>query len=86
MIAVGGIIGSIIFGILSDIFGRRAIIRITLLISCLSTIFIFSFCISFDYWYNFLIKDFNKNFKIIKEDPSFSNIISHLYAQNKIRI
>ena len=86
MIAVGGIIGSIIFGILSDIFGRRAIIRITLLIICLSTIFIFAFCISFDYWYNFLIKDFNENFKIIKEDPSFNNIISHLYAQNKIRI
>ena len=30
MVALGGIIGSLIFGFLSDIFGRRSIIRTTL--------------------------------------------------------
>ena len=38
MIAIGGVIGSFLFGFLSDIYGRRLIILITLLLSTIGTI------------------------------------------------
>ena len=85
MIGGGGILGSIFFGILSDIYGRRTIIRITLFISTIATFLIFGFCVIFDSWYIVFLKDFNKTYKIIGNDSSYNHILSYLYAQNKIR-
>ena len=42
MISVGGVIGSLLFGLLSDIYGRRTIIRTTLLIDTIYNWFIYN--------------------------------------------
>ena len=82
MLGVGGILGSIIFGLLSDILGRRLIIIITLGISTLTTLSIFGICCYFDYYYYFLLEEFNNKYKIIDVDSSYNNILSYIYAQN----
>ena len=85
MIGAGGIIGSIIFGFLSDIYGRRTIIRITLFIIAFSTIGIFIISFFLDCYYNYILNNFNTQYIINKEDPSYNNILSHLFAQNKVK-
>ena len=85
IMAVGGILGSLIFGILSDILGRRLIILVTLGISTLTTSGIFGMSFFFDYYYHFLLKEFNNNYKLIDIDASYNNILSNLYAQNIIK-
>jgi len=85
MIGFGGIIGSIIFGFLSDIYGRRTIIRITLFIITFSTIGIFIISFYLDCYYNYNLNNFNTQYIINKEDPSYNNILSHLFAQNKVK-
>ena len=85
MISIGGVIGSLLFGFLSDIYGRRTIIRTTLLISTISTISLYIITFFFDKYYINLLSRFNKEYKIVGEDPSYYNILSHLYAQEKIR-
>ena len=85
MISVGGVIGSLLFGFLSDIYGRRTIIRTTLLISTISTISLYIITFFFDKYYIKLLSRFNKEYKIVGEDPSYYNILSNLYAQEKIR-
>jgi hypothetical protein len=81
--AFGGILGSIVFGLLSDIYGRRTIIRITLLISTLATLALYGLCLLLDYFYYFSLKDFQNNNKIIGDD-SFKLIVSYVYAQTKV--
>ena len=51
MISLGGVIGSLLFGFLSDIYGRRTIIRTTLLISTISTISLYILTFFFDKYY-----------------------------------
>ena len=41
MIALGGIMGSIFFGYISDIYGRRSVIRLTLFIITITNIILF---------------------------------------------
>ena len=85
MISVGGIIGSLIFGFLSDIYGRRSTIRSTLFISTISTILLAIMSVFFDRYYTRLLNNFNKNIIIDKEDSTFQNIIGQLYAQDIVR-
>jgi len=85
MIGFGGLMGSFTFGLLSDVHGRRTIIRVTLFICTISTIGIFSICLYFDCYYNYLLNNFNSQYIINKEDPSYNNILSHLFAQNKVK-
>ena len=84
-IGAGGIIVSLIFGFLSDIYGRRTIIRITLFIIAFSTIGIFIISFFLDCYYNYILNNFNTQYIINKEDPSYNNILSHLFAQNKVK-
>ena len=51
VLAIGGIVGSLLFGFLSDIYGRRTIILITLLISTICTLTIFIFSLVLDNYY-----------------------------------
>ena len=85
MIGAGGIIGSLIFGLLSDIYGRRATIRILLFIITFSTIGIFVLSFYLDCYYNYNLNYFNTQYIINKKDPSYNNILSHLFAQNKVK-
>ena len=84
MIVLGTINGSILFGILSDIFGRRTIIRIALFISTISTMAIFGICTFLDIKYRTILKFFQENHIIKGEDYSYNNIISNLFAQKEI--
>ena len=83
MAAIGGILGSIIFGLLSDIYGRRTIIRITLFISTLATMALYGLCLLLDNSYYSSLNDFQNNNKIIGDD-SFKLIVSYVYAQTKV--
>ena len=85
MIAFGGIIGSLFFGFLSDIYGRRSTIRSTLCINTISTTLLAVMSICFDYYYQNSLNSFNEQYIIDKDDPSYQNILGHLYAQNLVR-
>ena len=76
MIAFGGVCGSFLFGILSDIYGRITIIRITLFISVIANIFIYTMCVIFNNFYNNLL-DYYKNVE------KFNDIVAYLLAQKK---
>ena len=85
MISFGGVIGSLAFGFLSDIYGRRSTIRSTLFIITITTSILASLSFYFDISYNKILENFQKNNNIVGQDPSFENILSQLYAQGKIR-
>ncbi len=86
MISVGGIIGSIIFGFLSDIYGRRSTIRSTLFIITITTSILALLSSFFDHYYIRILNEFNSNNTIKEEyDSSYQNIISQIYAQDIIR-
>ena len=85
MILLGGLIGSFLFGILADIYGRRIIILITLFIITLSLIFItiISYIIEKKYYYYLDI--FNKNYISNKNNTNY-DILSKLYAQTNTEL
>ena len=85
MISFGGIIGSLVFGFLSDMYGRRSTIRSTLFIITITSTFLALYGAYFDYYYIKSIEKFKKNNIIKGEDYSYENILSLLYAQGKIR-
>ena len=85
MISLGGVIGSLVFGFLSDIYGRRSTIRSTLFIITITTTFLAVISYLLDYYYEKILNEFNENNNIIGNDSSYQNIISQLYAQEKIR-
>ena len=85
MIAFGGTIGSVFFGFISDITGRRSTIRSTLFIITITTLFLVVYTGFFDYYYSKIIKEYNQNNVIEGNDYSYQNIIAELYAQEKIR-
>ena len=85
MISLGGIIGSICFGFLSDIYGRRSTIRSTLFIITVTSTILAFLSTYYDYYYKKALNEFNINNKTGAVDPSYHNIIAHLYAQEVIR-
>ena len=85
VISLGGVVGSLFFGYLSDIFGRRSTIRSTLLIITITTALLAVFSSFLDNYYHSIVKRFKENNSIVGEDDSYENIISELYAQERIR-
>ena len=84
MVAIGGIIGSFFFGFLSDIYGRRVIILITLLISTIGTFGIYLLCLHMDKYYESELSFFQEKCKS-EEIICSSELLPELYAQNKTR-
>ena len=84
VLGIGSIIGSFVFGFLSDIFGRRIIIIITLFISTIGTFGIYILSLMLDNYYlkelNFFQQKCESNEIICSSD-----ILPDLYAQQKIR-
>ena len=82
VLAIGGSLGSIFFGFLSDIFGRRLIILLTLLISTIGTFGIYFLCFLLDNYYEDELHKFQK--KCLSELISCEyDILPDLYAQGK---
>ena len=81
MIAIGGVIGSFLFGFLSDIYGRRLIILITLLLSTIGTIGICILSFSLDILYSNELKFYLEK---CSSNSFFCdvNIWPYYYAQN----
>ena len=82
IVALGGIIGSIIFGFLSDIYGRRLIILLTLFISFIGTLGIFLLSLYLDYYYRNELNSFKE--KCSSKEIICENILPDLYAQRKV--
>ena len=85
MIALGGIVGSIFFGYVSDLYGRRSVIRVTLFIITFTNIVLAVLSKSLDYYYYKIYEEYNEKNEISGADFSFPIIISQLYAQERIR-
>ena len=88
MVSIGGIIGSIVFGFLSDIFGRKFVIRLTLGIITLMTSLLTLFSYGMDNYCKMQYKDFDKNNKYMELDfdnKHYKEILKQLYVQEKVR-
>ena len=88
MVSFGGIIGSLVFGFLSDIFGRRFVIRITLFIITLITFLFSLFSYGIDNYYQLEQKKFeedNNNISLFENNLYYKNILKTLYVQEKVR-
>jgi len=85
MIAIGGVVGSVFFGYISDVYGRRSVIRLTLFIITITNIALAALSKTFDYYYDKIFYEFNEQNEISGNDFSFPKIISQLYAQERIR-
>ena len=88
MVSTGGIIGSIVFGFLSDIFGRRFVIRLTLGIITLMTFLFTFFSYGMDNYAKMEYKQFEKNNKYMETDidnKHYKDILKQLYVQEKVR-
>ena len=84
MVALGGIIGSFVFGFFSDIYGRRIIILITLFISTIATFGIYFLSLYIDIYYKDELNFFQKKC-LSKEILCSSEILPELYAQEQTR-
>ena len=84
MVALGGIIGSFIFGFLSDIYGRRIIILITLFVSTIATFCIYLLSLYIDFYYDSELDLFQKKC-LSKEIFCSGEILPELYAQGQTR-
>ena len=88
MVALGGIIGSLAFGFLSDIFGRRNIIRVTLLIITIMTLFFSAVSFGLDKYSENQYDKFDdlEEFKnLTLNNSNMRRIIKELYVQEKVR-
>ena len=85
MIALGGVVGSILFGYISDVYGRRSVIRLTLFIITITNIVLAVLSKTFDYYYYKIYQEFDEKNQILGYDFSFPIIVSQLYAQERIR-
>ena len=84
IITIGGIIGSLLFGFLSDIYGRKIIIQIALSISTISTFGIYLLSLSLDLYFEKELKNYPKNCSPNEVLCNY-NILPFLYAQGKTR-
>ena len=76
LFALGGFCGSLLFGLLSDVYGRLFIIRITLFLSILGDLLIYFMCAFCNHYYHNLLKDFK-----IKVKDQYEDIVIYHFAQ-----
>ena len=83
-LAIGGIFGSLLFGFLSDIYGRRIIILITLLISTICTLIIFILSCRLDIYYRDKLSFFRD--KCLSDGINCNDdILPSMYAQEQTK-
>ena len=83
VLALGGCIGSILFGILSDLYGRKLIILITLSINFFGTFGIYLLSLYLDFYYENELKSYKEKLSLVEK--TLENILSELHAQIKVK-
>ena len=81
IIVFGGCIGSIIFGILADLFGRKKMISLNLFFGTLAMTLISALTLNLEYKYEFFLEEYEKKYYSNEDN---NKILSFLYAQQKI--
>ena len=90
MVAIGGVLGSLFFGFLSDIFGRRNVIRSTLFIITITTLIFAGISFGLDEYTKRRYEEVDnseeyKNSKLFSDYGDTLEIIKELYVQEKVR-
>lgn len=80
IIVFSGCIGSIIFGVLADVYGRKKLIHFNLLIITISLAIIIIVTVDLEYSYKNYLEEYQNNYSSISD---YDNILSLLYAQGK---
>ena len=76
-----GALGSLVVGVLADLFGRKKLITINLFIITLAFTLISAFTISLERKYDYYLKEFESNYSSSENN---NKVLSLLYAQQKI--
>ena len=79
IIIIGGIIGSLCFGLLADIYGRKKVIILLLFMISISFIFFSALSLKVEFKYDYYLNEYNKIFKSINQ--THYNILSTFYSQ-----
>ena len=85
MITSGGFLGSYIFGILADAYGRKKLIILTLFLVTLSFVFIFIICFLIEKKNNYFFDEFNRNYISSKNNTNY-DILSKYFYHSSINI
>jgi MFS family permease len=90
MVAIGGVLGSLLFGFLSDIFGRRNVIRSTLFIITITTLIFAGISFGLDEFTKRRYEEVDnseeyKTSKLFSDYGDTLEIIKELYVQEKVR-
>ena len=79
IIILGGFVGSLIFGLLADIYGRKKIIIILLFLITLSFGFITTLSLILNYKYDYYLKEYEQKYDSLNQTDY--DILSKLYSQ-----
>ena len=82
MITSGGFLGSYIFGILADAYGRKKLIILTLFLVTLSFVFIFIICFLIEKKNNYFFDEFNRNYISSKNNTNYDILSEYFYHSN----
>ena len=82
VIILGGFIGSILFGLLSDIYGRKKFIIILLFLITLSFVSFTWISLKLDSKYSYFLNEYQQNYGSVNQ--THYDILSKLYSQKKI--
>ena len=82
IIILGGFLGSLVFGLLADIYGRKTIIIILLFLISISFAFITTLSIILDYKYDYYKKEYEQKYNSLNQTDH--DILSTLYYQTNL--
>ena len=79
IIIIGGILGSLLFGLLADIYGRKKLIVVLLFIITLSFAFFAALSLKVELKYDYYLKEYDE--KYYAANQTHYNILSTIYSQ-----
>jgi hypothetical protein len=82
IIILGGFLGSLVFGLLADIYGRKKIIIILLFLVSLSFAFFTVLTIKLEYKYSYYLKEYGQKYGSLNQTDY--DILSKLYTQTNV--
>ena len=82
IIILGGFLGSLVFGLLADIYGRKKIIIILLFLVSISFAFFTVLTIKLEYKYSYYLKEYEQKYGSLNQTDY--DILSKLYTQTNV--